>query len=101
MEIINRSDCDIKITLDYINDKYYVYPSTASIQIDEETYQSFQIENLASATNIDADDVTIICSYEMPLERERTVAPRPLSSRMPPKHVPKKLKNVTNISRWA
>ncbi|VUT27826.1 MAG: hypothetical protein SYNGOMJ08_00377 [Candidatus Syntrophoarchaeum sp. GoM_oil] len=100
MEIINRSDCDVKIELDFNPNKYYICPSTGSISIDEETYQSVQIENLAAATNITADDVTIFCSYEMSLERERVVPPRPLRDRIPPKYVSKKLKNVTNISRW-
>ena len=100
MEIINLSDCNLKIELDYNPTRFYIAPASGSMRIDEEIFQSFQIENLAMTTNVDAGDVSVVCSYEMPLERERFVPPVPARSRAPPAVVPTQTKKITQISRW-
>ena len=69
--ILNNGAVDIEVSLDFTEQKTYPIPAASSIGLDEIMYQEFNVVNLDGANDTVVDKITIICSYENPLVREK------------------------------
>jgi hypothetical protein len=69
--IMNNSNADIELSLDFNDDKTYPVPGKSTISIDEIMYQEFNIKNIDDAATGYANTITVVAGYERPLYREK------------------------------
>lgn len=70
ISILNNGAIDIEIALDFTANKTYPIPANSSISLDEIMFQGFNVVNIDAATTV-VNKITIVATYEPPLERER------------------------------
>ena len=70
MYVINNSDAEIAIDLDFTSSKRTPVPAHMTMTIDQVQYLEFQVVNVETATAITAGQVKITAINERPLARE-------------------------------
>lgn len=81
ISILNNDVVNVQIALDFADNKTYVVPKGALINIDEIDYREFDIENLDDTVAVTANKIRVTVIYEAPLERERLTSFKMLGGR--------------------
>lgn len=71
ISILNNDAVNVEVALDFADNKTYVVPKGALINIDEIDFREFDIKNLDDTVAVTANKIRVTVIYEAPLERER------------------------------